>query len=185
MIDLFQFYNRMQKSNILLSFTGNISEDLLGSILSIIEEKLNKEDTSSLVKKRVYNILIECLQNLFHHSDQMGKQTNFDLLDETKNAIFTISKADHGYQIITGNFILSTDVDKLRTKIEHINSLNQNDLKTHYLNTLNNGLISQKGGGGLGLIDMARRSGNKLDYDFYSIDQLTSFFTLGINISLN
>ena len=43
--------------------------------------------------------------------------------------------------------------------------------------------MSAKGGGGLGMIDISRKSGQKLDYNFMSVDESCSFFTLNIKIT--
>ena len=42
--------------------------------------------------------------------------------------------------------------------------------------------MSDKGGGGLGMIDIARKSGQKLDFDFQQVDEEFSFYSLNINI---
>ena len=42
--------------------------------------------------------------------------------------------------------------------------------------------VIEKGGGGLGLIDIARRSGSKLDYNIREISDSFSFFTLTVKI---
>ena len=38
--------------------------------------------------------------------------------------------------------------------------------------------FSKKGGAGLGLIEMAKKTGNKLDYDFITLDDEFSYFIL-------
>jgi len=48
---------------------------------------------------------------------------------------------------------------------------------------LNNGEMSDKGGGGLGMIDIARKTGEKLNYNFMPVDDSYSFFSLNIKIS--
>jgi hypothetical protein len=40
-----------------------------------------------------------------------------------------------------------------------------------------------KGGGGLGMIDIARKTGQKLNFDFAPVDDKYSFFSLNIKIS--
>jgi hypothetical protein len=47
---------------------------------------------------------------------------------------------------------------------------------------LSNGTLSSKGTAGLGMIDIARKSGNKLEYQFLPIDDKNSFFCLTIKI---
>ena len=42
--------------------------------------------------------------------------------------------------------------------------------------------ISSKGGAGLGIIDMALKSGNKFEYSFNQIDDSNSFFTLKVKV---
>ena len=42
--------------------------------------------------------------------------------------------------------------------------------------------MSVKGGGGLGLIDIARKSGEKLQYNIREINESFSFFTLTVKI---
>jgi hypothetical protein len=46
------------------------------------------------------------------------------------------------------------------------------------------GKFSEIGGAGIGLIDMARKSGNKLDYEFKPIDNRISFFSLVVRITI-
>ena len=45
-----------------------------------------------------------------------------------------------------------------------------------YKKQLREGILSPKGGAGLGFIDIRRKTGNHLDYSFVKIDKETSFF---------
>ena len=56
-------------------------------------------------------------------------------------------------------------------------------LKEYYKEVLSEGGFSDKGGGGLGMIDIARKSGQKLNYHFTEIDETFSFFNLNIKIT--
>ena len=73
-------------------------------------------------------------------------------------------------------------MEDVTSKIDYINSLNRDELKAYYKEILNNGELSEKGGGGLGLIDIAKKSRNKLQYSFREIDEDYSFFTLTVKI---
>jgi hypothetical protein len=70
----------------------------------------------------------------------------------------------------------------LKEKIDKINSLTKDELKDMYKFILNHQKLSAKGGGGLGLVDIARKSGNKLEYEFYVYDDNYSFFNLTIRV---
>lgn len=177
-MDVFDIYDKMERNNILLSFKGEITSDLLTSILQIMENKMDNMQEEPKMKKKVYNVLVECLQNLYHHLDEI---TETD--EKIRSAIFTIGKLDNKYSIVTGNYILNENISGLRNRLDEVNSLNRDELKEYYKKVLNNGEMSLKGGGGLGMIDIARKTGEKLEYNFLEIDNKVSFFTLNIKVS--
>ena len=183
MNDIYDFYNRMERNNILLSFKGDITSELLTSILQIMESKLDNLQEEPKVKKKVYNVLVECLQNLYHHMDE--QQLLDDNNSKTRSAIFMIGKVNGMYNIITGNYIKVGNIESLQKKLDHINTLTREELKDYYKQVLDNGMMSEKGGGGLGMIDIARKTGQKLNYNFLDVDDTYSFFTLNIKISQN
>ncbi len=55
--------------------------------------------------------------------------------------------------------------------------MSREEKKDYYKSILNNGEYSSKGGGGLGIIDIARRSSEKLEYGFVPVDEQNAFFT--------
>ena len=57
MRDIHDFYNMMEDGKIMLSFNGEVTSDLLTSILQIMESKMENLDESPKIKKKVYNIL--------------------------------------------------------------------------------------------------------------------------------
>ncbi len=169
----------MERNNILLSFKGEITSDLLTSILQIMENKMENMQEEPKMKKKVYNVLVECLQNLYHHLDEISDVDS----ERIRSAIFMIGKLDGDYSIITGNYILNENINGLKNRLDEVNGLNKEQLKEYYKQVLNNGEMSLRGGGGLGMIDIARKTGEKLEYNFLEIDNKVSFFTLKIKVS--
>lgn len=185
MIDIYDFYNKMQRHNIMLSFKGEISSELLTSILHITESKLDRMQEEPKIKKKVFNVLVECLQNLYHHIDEMETPVPDPVSENgasTKSAILMIGKEDNNYYILTGNHILNEKISSLRDRLDKINSLSKEELKALYQEILNNEEFSNKGGGGLGMIDIVRKSGQKLSYNFQPVNDKHSFFSLHIKI---
>lgn len=168
----------MDKHDIMLSFKGRVSTELLDSILQIVETKLDTSASSKKVKKKVFNVLVECLQNLYHHVEDDDRTE----IDESTTGIFVLSNAAEWYEVYTGNYMPSENVSELKSKIERVNAMSKDELKAFYKEVLNNGMMSAKGGGGLGVIDIARKSGEKLDYSFMSLGDETSFFTLRVKV---
>ncbi len=177
--EIFDMYDSMERKNIMLSFKGDISTDLLTSILQIVENKLDRFGETPKVKKRMFNILVECLQNLYHHIDSPPKSAHGN---DQPSVIVMIAKNVTGYSVITGNFMLNDNADFLKQKLEEINAMSNEDIKELYKSVLADGKLSEKGGGGLGMIDIARKSGEKLDYGFIPFGDSRSFFSLNVKV---
>lgn len=177
-----QCYEHMNKGEVIVAYKGTIGADIITNTLSLVELKLEDIDVQNAVKKKLYNILVESLQNLYHHVDV---PLNNGKSDDCKSnfGIFILSKLDDAFRISTGNFIHHDRIPVIKEKIDKINSLSEEELKEFYKFVLNNQKFSEKGGGGLGLIDMARKSGNKLDYKFFKYSDDFEFFNLTVVIN--
>lgn len=180
-IDIYELYDRMNINNILLSFKGDITTELMSSILQIMEQRLDTSQESPRTRKKVYNVMVECLQNLYHHVDAVPRNVG-EVVNEDKSAIFMIGLDDSGYRIITGNYVQNNRADDLKGKLEDINSRDPAGLRELYKEILNNDQRTGKGGSGLGMVDIARKTGQKLGYDFTAINKEYTFFTLNINV---
>ena len=178
MSKVYEYYTMMNEDNVMLAFKGGVTSDLLTSLLQVAESKLESMEEPPKVKKKIFNILVECFQNVYHHLD---KPVQSD--DETQSAILMVGKEEEDYVIMTGNHIENDKVQKLKNKIEMVNSMDQNSLKSLYREVLNNEEITDKGGAGLGIIDIARRSGRKLDYEFKDVNDEHSYFSLKVKVS--
>jgi len=164
----------------ILYFCGNIDSDLINNVLDSIEGDLIKRNEEPRLRKRVYNVLVESLQNLYHHGDRVPE--GFKDQSE-KYGILSVNKVDNGYKILTGNFIRSDNVESLEEKLTRINRSSQEEIKELYKFILNHQRISAKGGGGLGLVDIVRKTGSRLDYTFKKYDETYSFFCLNISVN--
>mgnify|MGYP000542185533 CR=1 FL=1 len=74
---IYSLYQTMEQEKVILSFNGVVTSDFLTAVLDIMENKMNDLDESPKTKKKVYYVLVECLQNLYHHiEDEEGVITN-------------------------------------------------------------------------------------------------------------
>ena len=70
----------------------------------------------------------------------------------------------------------------MKCRISKINELSETELRDLYRDTLNNEQRTAKGTAGLGFIDIARKSQNKLEFEFIEVDEKTGFFCLNVTI---
>jgi Family of unknown function (DUF6272) len=182
--NIYGLYKSLEEQSILLSFKGVVTADLLTSILQIIETKLTEMEESPQMKKKVFNVLVECLQNLYHHveSENISDSRSESLAGEHRSALFLIAKFEDGFYVRTGNYVQKKFSEELEEKIKKINTLDKEELKLYYQKILSNGKRSTKGTAGLGMIDIARKSGNKLEYEFVDANKGFDFFCLNVRI---
>lgn len=182
-MNIYDLYHRMETNKVVLSFKGDVTSELMSSILQIIEQRMDDMNEAPKLRKKVYNVLVECLQNLYHHIDEVPSEMAKNGTD--RSAIFMISLNNNGYSITTGNYILTERKDSFQDRLDRINSLDREELKDLYKEVLNSDGRSVKGGGGLGMIDIARKTGKKLNYEFAKLNEEYSFFSLNINVDEN
>jgi len=180
--DINEYYSRLNGGEVLMAFKGSISSELISNVLEVVESRLDEYDESSKIRKKVYNVLVESLQNLYHHIEVLPSSMQKDFDD--KFGILVVSRHEDRYKISTGNFITQDKVDVLRNKIDKINSMSREELKDMYKFILNHQRLSDKGGGGLGLVDIARKTGNQLEYTFERYDDRYYFFNLDVYIEI-
>ena len=175
------YFTNQPAGNIILYYKGNVDSDIINHILDTVEDKMVEVKEQSRLRKKVYNVLVESLQNLYHHVDRVPD----DYEDQTaeRYGLLVVKKIEGGYKIITGNFVHCENVEKLEEKIKRINRSTHEEIKELYKFILNHQRISAKGGGGLGLVDIARKTGNKLEYAFEVYNDKYSFFYLDILVN--
>ena len=164
--ELFSILNNYQLN---YAYNGDFTNDLTERILALAETNMEVESESLKIKKKVYFIIVESLQNITRHQ---GGSKNSRVMD----GFFSIHKFLGGYLIGSGNAIENSHIEQLSQKLEKVNSLSPEELKEYQKEVLSAGGFSEKGGAGLGLIEMVRKSGNKLSYDFKKLDEQNSYF---------
>jgi hypothetical protein len=171
----------MEDENVILSFKGIVTAELLTSVLHIMEAKMDSLHESPRIRKKVFNVLVECLQNLYHHVDESATPATKEFLERKSALVLIVKEKDH-FTVKTGNYIETDKVVELQARLNTINSMDKDGLREYYQNSLNSSVVSEKGTAGLGMIDIARKSGNKLDFEFLKMNEETSFFCLNVKI---
>ena len=173
---IYDIHKTMATRNLMLVYEGEFTQEITKAVLAMAEKNLDSKGEESGIKRKVFNVMVECLQNICKHSDTEASS-------EEKGAIFMIGLEDQGYVVTSGNFMANEHVPGLKDKLEKINSLDKEGLKAFYKDLIQASEISEKGGAGLGFVDIARKKKKKLEFDFHEINKEFSFFALKIKIA--
>ncbi len=161
---------------LILAYDGVLNSETISKLEGEIEGKILDMTLPKTAVRKVFFICVEALQNMFIHGyrDEAGAKHNF----------FILYAADGKIKMIGANLIKNGAIERLRKHIERINSFDDAaNLKTYYLEHLENNEISKEGGAGLGFITIAMKSGNKLSINFETINDDRSFFLMEVTIN--
>lgn len=176
---VYSVYSQMQEREITLVYEGEITHQITKAFTSLAEMEMTKEEEEGAVQRKVFHVMVECLQNVSKHADTPG-------LADHKYAgrgIFLVSRGENRYHVISGNLIERDKVAQLQASLDSLNAMSKEELNALYKERMREGVLSDKGGAGLGLIDIVRKTGNPLEYHFMDIDEKHQFFILTSTIS--
>lgn len=184
---IYSFHEQMIKNNFSLVYEGEITHQITKAFTSLAENNLDRMSEDHTIKKKVFHVMVECLQNLSKHSEEEINKDPAGLSGPKGNGIFIVGNIGEPnkkeYHVITGNLVENTRKEELESLLQKINELDKEGLKEYYKKQMREGTLTEKGGAGLGLIDIARKTGEKLEYHFIPVDEDNSFFMLRTKIS--
>jgi hypothetical protein len=152
-----------------LAHFGGLNQDLVNGLTLNVEDKMISSGDFKQVVKRVFSILIEGLQNILIHGERH---------DDEQLALVIVASNDTHYRIVLGNIARNMDQEKLMLYLDRINAMEEDEVKKFYLESLNNGLMSNKGGAGLGFITMRMKANSQLIPTFKKWGENQLFFAI-------
>lgn len=169
----------MSEPEIILDYKGTINFETIDPLLNRIKKHPSFRSLIKQVQKKLYSIVVECIENINNHS--VPDLANY----KNRLPYISLRKQCDKYIITAGNVISNENINKLRNKIEQINQLDKAGLKALYEDIINKKNVPGEKGAGLGLLTMALKSENRLDYNFFSISDKYSYFEISVYIMNN
>jgi len=172
-----QFRESMIDNKVSLVYEGEISQQIVNVFSKIAEAKMDKNE-HEVTKRRVYHVMVECLQNICKHGDE-------DEYSEDRaigKGILLVGNNDSQYMVTTGNLIDNENVESFTSMLDRINSLSPDEIKATYKKALKESVISDKGGAGLGFIDMVKKTGNPVEFNVKKVDDNYSFLAIASKV---
>ena len=169
---VYEFYKTMRSNEISLVYEGEITQEITKIFTAMTEKNLEKNAESNTVQRKVFHVMVECLQNISKHADTISTES------DERRGIVMVSRDDDNYNVITGNIVKNEKVPEMTKNLDYINSLDKEELTALYKQQMKEGVISDRGGAGLGFIDIVKKTGSKLIFQFQHLNDEASFFML-------
>ncbi|HEX2968684.1 MAG TPA: SiaB family protein kinase [Bacteroidales bacterium] len=171
------FHELMNENDIMLVYCGEFSQELNKTLLTFTERKFKSENVEDNTRRKIFNIMVELLQNISKNRIVKTEKT------PDVSPVFILGASADDYILISSNLILNSKIAILKNRIEQVNSLDKEGLKLLYKEVRLNTAFSENSGAGIGIIDMARKSENKLEFSFDEMDREHSVFSLMVRVN--
>jgi hypothetical protein len=184
MQDLPSYHKMLKANSILLVYSGPLWSEGIAGLAGALKKRLEFDELPLETSQEVFSVFVEQMNNMLMYS---AEKEFFELEEEAHveapKGTFILGKRGKTYFIQTGNAIKNENVEKIKNKIDHLNTLDKKELRAYYREQTRreNSELDSKGAG-LGFIEIARRISSKIEYSFTPYDGDFSFFTLYVTI---
>lgn len=163
-IDIFKpFRQFVTEQGMLFYYNGYLSQPIVTAMGEALRNKLEAEDGSSKVTRKVFSTFVEMMQNIIHYA-------NGDPADASHPVPFgNVALGRHGdhYYIVSGNAVASEHVDRLKQKLDAIRLMSSEEIKAEYKRKLRTDERDDNSkGAGLGFLTLARDASEPIEYLF-------------------
>lgn len=181
---MYRYYETLSHRDIILTFKGAMSQDALvelGDLLALPDAE--SEIPPPSVVRKLFAILVEMAQNIFRYSSE---RTFIPAAQrEVGIGLLVLKQTDATFMLAGANRMSHAHIAALTERCDHINALDPSQLRKHFNEERKRDREPGQAGAGLGLIDIARRSGHPLCYSIHPIDADEAFFTLTATVDRN
>lgn len=171
-----KFSNTLATDALSFFYQGDFDDQFTAKIIELGEYNIDGKKELKKSRKKFSFLVAECFQNVVRHG-QLPEG-----MEKQQLGFFATRNIDSTFFITSSNLIANQHISKLEEDLQKVNSLDRDELKAYYREVLNTTQLSDDGGAGLGLIEMARRSGQPLEYTFEKVNDEWSWFYLQIRI---
>ena len=166
-------YEKMLSQQFVLSMLGTLNHEMLRSIINITEKKLDSYEVDRLSKKRIFHFMIECAENI-HRIDCLNVNTEHNLL--------LIGKKDDHYTIYIGCICNVSESREIKDIIDEVNVLDREEVIEKFYSELMSKENYKKKSLLLSLLDISKRTRQKIGYEIIAVDDSQSFLCFRTNI---
>ena len=161
------------REGVMICFNGAFVHSIIEEIGSALRRYLEEEEEKRGAALDVFSVYIEQAQNVRNY---LARKRFADA--SHANAIIVIGRKDSRYVVSSGNIVKVEDAKELASRLDAVRALDSAGLRTLFKARLRAGTRDSNGGAGMGLIEIARRCTEPLQYAFHAVDEGHSFFCL-------
>jgi superfamily II RNA helicase len=161
-----------QGDTIIFSYRGVFREQTSTHILNWIERYINSNSAVTRPEsKKIFKVAVELIQNLIHHSS-------------TPDSLFVFSKSEseNRFSLCSTNLVDTKQSDELVSALCVINAISEDELRSLKKSVMIRDSRSEHGGGGMGLLELAKLSNGNIKSELLPSQQDKLLFCLSVHL---
>ena len=167
----------MAGSDTFLEYLGPMNFAIVDSLLIKLKNTAEYKVLNKTTSKRVYSVVVECLENICKHSDlELTRKRNM-------SCHLSVGKENDRIVVHAGNPLPADEKENIISRIGHINNSDVAALKNLYESKINQAFLKDETCAGLGFIQLALKSGNKISYNLNYLAPGYLYFEIIITIN--
>ncbi len=167
-------YDTLAGDRLTFLYSGLFHDDHTARLITLGEEFLEHEGAEKSVRGKLAFIMVEAYQNIIRHRAPISAE----LEQGAGRSMFLLRSLTNQHEVSAVNPVTTADAASLTAELERLRTLDLQQMKQVFLRGLQSDTRTERGGAGLGLIEMARRSGHALQHAFGPLDEEHRIFAL-------
>lgn len=149
---IFGLYNLMSDHQFMMSYNGIMSQHSVRSLLSVAEKKIVRDEPDVGTRKKVFNVMMECLQSICK-----GESTETD-------SFFMLGKDQEHYSIYVCFYCSPEYAEEIAQFLDELSTWDAQKLKEEHRLRLRETLSGVNNPALYSLIDITLKSKNPISY---------------------
>jgi hypothetical protein len=183
-INLMEYGKMLTERDISIFYSGPVWADGIDGLAEFLLKRLDMDEIPLSASQSVFSVFVEQLNNLLMYSTE---KEHFEYEEKpavsASRGVFVMGKTDGRYFVQTGNLMKNSSVELLKNRIDHLNTLDKQQLRQflkEQRRAENDNPESR--GAGIGLIEVARRATSKIDYDLIPCGEGSTYFSMYVTV---
>lgn len=172
----FPYANLINNRNLILMHKGPLTQNLLVELGKYLRHQLNLERKS----KRIFSIYVELTQNIYKYSAEKISYEGSN--GEVGVGLISLENNLGNYILTSGNMVSNEDLARIVETISYVNDLHKVEIINIMMEKRRNANLNSSGAG-IGFFEIAKNSGNAIEYNVLKINEMYSFLLLYVLIN--
>jgi hypothetical protein len=181
--DIMEYSKMLAEQNISVIYSGPIWAEGIDGLAEMLQRRLDFDEMPFSSSQSVFSVFVEQMNNMLMYSAEKEPARDLAGIKNVSVGIFILGKQNKNYFVKTGNFVTDKSAGVLKNRIDFLNNLDKAELRKFFKEQVNcKDDNPESRGAGLGLIEIARRTSSKIDYEFLPGADGLQYFTMSVVI---